>query len=221
MAKNAVRTKRKEAREDVSDHAPSEADVRLGQPRGVAPAGLGGVERLVGLEKLGITEVAQRAGISVGALSQIERGISSLRVRILWPLAAALGVEPHSLLADSHEDSDLYVVRSSARKEIPVRSEGIRKELLSPPGSVLTGLLVEVEPGGGTDASYSHAGHEFGLVKKGQVELTIDSVVYLLKAGDSFAFKSTLKHAFRNSGKERCEIVWINTTKSTETGNGE
>ena len=48
----------------------------------------------------------------------------------------------------------------------------------------------------------------------------IDSVVYRLKAGDSFAFKSTLKHAFRNSGTERCEIVWINTARPSEVGNG-
>lgn len=206
------RIKVSNANDEASEQAPSEADVRLGRRL-----------RALRLErKLGITEVAQRAGISVGALSQIERGISSLRVRVLWPLAAALGIEPHSLLADNQETAgDLYVVRNAGRKEVPVRSEGMRKELLSPPGSVLTGLLVHVEPGGGTGESYSHAGYEFGLVKKGQVELTIDSVVYLLKTGDSFAFKSTLKHSFRNRGKDRCEIVWINTTKATEIRNGD
>src|SRR4051812_35191667 len=49
--------------------------------------------------KLSLAEVAQRAGVSVGALSQIERGLTSLRVRMLWPLAAALEVEPHSLIS--------------------------------------------------------------------------------------------------------------------------
>jgi transcriptional regulator with XRE-family HTH domain len=211
-ATNVRRTKVKEAHEAASEQAPSDTDVRLGRRI-----------RALRLErKLGISDVAQRAGISVGALSQIERGLTSLRIRVLWPLAAALGVEPHSLLAaDEGKSSDLYVVRASRRKEIPVRSEGMRKELLSPPGSVLTGLLVHVEPGGGTGESYSHAGYEFGFVKKGQVELTIDAVVYLLKAGDSFAFKSTLKHSFRNGCKETCEIVWINTTKTTEIRYGE
>ncbi|MFT3732164.1 MAG: cupin domain-containing protein [Hyphomicrobium sp.] len=206
------RTKTTKAREDALDPSPSEADVRLGRRI-----------RALRLErKLGITEVAQRANISVGALSQIERGLTSLRIRVLWPLAAALGVEPHSLLADDEgKNGDLYVVRAASRKDVPVRSDGMRKELLSPPGSVLTGLLVHVEAGGGTGESYSHAGYEFGLVKKGQVELTIDSVVYLLKTGDSFAFKSTLKHSFRNGGKEKCEIVWINTTKATEIRHGE
>lgn len=200
-----------EAREEGFEQETSEADVRIGRRI-----------RALRLERnLGLADVARRAGVSVGALSQIERGISSLRVRVLWPLASALGVEPHSLLADNQEVAgDLYVVRASGRRHVPVRSEGIRKELLSPPGSVLTGLLVYVEPDGGTGDSYSHAGHEFGLVRKGQVELTIDSVVYLLKAGDSFAFKSKLKHAFRNRGKEQCEIVWINTAKPTEIRNG-
>lgn len=193
-----------EAQEEAPEQAPSEADVRLGRRI-----------RALRLERgMALADVAQQAGISVGALSQIERGISSLRVRVLWPLAAALGVEPHSLLADNGEKSgDLYVVRASGRRDVPVRSDGMRKQLLSPPGSVLTGLLVEVEPGGGTGDSYSHAGHEFGIVRKGEVELTIDGVVYLLKTGDSFAFKSTLKHSFRNRGKEACEIVWINMTK--------
>lgn len=206
------RTKTTEARDEFADQTPSETDIRLGRRL-----------RALRLErKLGIAEVAQHAGISVGALSQIERGLTSLRIRVLWPLASALGVEPHSLLSEDHgKSSDLYVVRASKRKEVPVRSEGMRKELLSPPGSILTGLLVHVDPGGGTGESYSHAGYEFGFVKKGQVELTIDCVVYLLKTGDSFAFKSTLKHSFRNSGKERCEIVWINTTKASEIRYGE
>jgi transcriptional regulator with XRE-family HTH domain len=189
----------------------SDADVRVGRRI-----------RALRLERnLALADVAQRAGISVGALSQIERGLTSLRVRVLWPLAGALGIEPHSLFADGADTaSDLYVVRAPDRRELPVHSEGMHKELLSPPGAVLTGLLVYVEPNGGTQAAYAHAGHEFGLVRAGEVELTVDSVVYRLKAGDSFAFKSTLKHAFRNPGTERCEIVWINTARPSEVGNG-
>jgi len=189
----------------------SDADLRVGRRL-----------RALRLERnLGLADVAQRAGVSVGALSQIERGLTSLRVRVLWPLAAALDVEPHSLLSDgANEASDLYVVRAGARKQVPVRTEGIRKELLSPPGATLTGLLVSVEPNGGTAEAYAHAGHEFGLVQRGEVELTIDTVVYRLKAGDSFAFKSTFLHAFRNAGPERCEILWVNTVKPSEVRNG-
>jgi uncharacterized cupin superfamily protein len=86
---------------------------------------------------------------------------------------------------------------------------------------VLTGLFVTVEAGAGTgEIPYSHAGHEFALVLTGELEIAIDTVVYRLKAGDSFAFKSTLPHAFRNPGSRACTLVWINTAKPSEVGNG-
>jgi len=188
-----------------------DADIRVGRR-----------VRALRLERnLSLAELAAKAGISIGALSQIERGMSSLRVRVIWPLAAALDIEPGALIADGGDTvNDLYCVRAGSRRSLPVRSEGIAKQLLSPPGAALTGLLVTVEPGGGTAEAYAHAGHEFGLVMSGEVELTIDDAKYVLKAGDSFAFKSTLVHAFRNSGTERCQIVWVNTTKPSEVRDG-
>lgn len=191
---------------------PEEADVRVGRRI-----------RAVRLERgLSIAEAARRAGISIGALSQIERGLSSLKVRVLWPLAAALEVEPHRLIDDGGDHaSDLYVVRQHNRRSVPVRSEGMAKALLSPPGSALTGLLVSVAPGAGTGPEpYAHPGHEFALVLTGEVEIVVDQLTYRLKAGDSFAFKSTLPHGFRNPGATPCEILWVNTAKPTEVGNG-
>jgi transcriptional regulator with XRE-family HTH domain len=188
-----------------------EADLRLGRR----------IRALRLDRKISLAELAQRASVSVGALSQIERGLSSLKVRVLWPLAAALEVTPHSLLSDGEASaSDLYCVRAAARRTVPVHSEGIRKELLSPPAATLTGLLVEVEPGGGSAGSYAHPGHEFGLVLEGAIDLTIETLVYRLQAGDSFAFKSTLAHAFHNGGSTRCRILWVNTAKLAEARHG-
>lgn len=188
-----------------------EADVRIGRR-----------VRALRLEKnLSLADLAAKAGISIGALSQIERGMSSLRVRVIWPLAAALDIEPSALIADGSEPvNDLYCVRANSRRPLPVHSEGITKDLLSPPGATLTGMVVTVEPGGGTEA-YAHSGHEFGVVTSGEAELVVDSTRYLLKTGDSFAFKSTLLHSFRNPSAERCKILWVNTTKPSEARDGD
>lgn len=196
---------------DEEARAHSEADRRVGRRL-----------RALRLQRnMGLADVAQRAGVSIGALSQIERGLTSLRVRVLWPLAAALEVEPHSLLTeDGAGENDLYIVRSGNRRDVPVWSEGVRKELLSPPGAALTGLLVHVEPGCGAREAYAHAGHEFGIVQTGELELTVDDVTYRLKTGDSFAFKSTLSHTFRNPGSEPCSILWVNAVKPSEVRNG-
>ncbi|WP_409526946.1 cupin domain-containing protein [Rhizobium sp. G21] len=178
--------------------------------------------RALRLERnMSLTELAARTGISIGALSQIERGLSSLRVKVIWPLAAALSVEPGALIGEGTDNAnDLYCVRSQSRRPLPVHSEGIAKWLLSPPGSQLTGMLVTVEPGGGTAEAYAHSGHEFGYVLTGDVELEIDGGTYQLKQGDSFAFKSTLMHAFTNHGAVSAEILWVNTNKPPEADNG-
>jgi transcriptional regulator with XRE-family HTH domain len=180
-----------------------EADLRLGRK-----------VRSLRLERnLSLAELSSKSGMSLGALSQIERGLSSLRVKVLWQLAAALEVDPAALIVDSDNDSnDLFCVRASKRRRLPVQSEGIAKHLLSPPGAVLSGMMVTIEPGGGT-TTYAHAGHEFGIVTSGEVELVIDSMPYVLRTGDSFAFKSTLLHSFRNDGATPATIVWVNTQK--------
>lgn len=174
--------------------------------------------RALRLERsLSLSDLASRTGISIGALSQIERGLSSLRVKVIWPLAAALGVEPSALISDgSDASSDLYCVRAHLRRPLPVHSEGIAKVLLSPPGATLTGMIVAVEPGGGTAEAYAHFGHEFGFVLSGEIDLSIDGTTYALKQGDSFAFKSTLLHSFTNNSRVRGEILWVNTTKPSE-----
>lgn len=164
---------------------------------------------------LSLAEVAGRAGVSVGALSQIERGVSSLRVRTIWPLAEVLGVDPSLLIDGDPDGNDIYCVRAGNRRDLSVRSEGVQKSLLSPPGAVLNGMIVSIDPGGGTAEAYAHAGHEFGLVLRGAALLVIDGTTYHLREGDSFAFRSTLLHSFRNEGEEVCEIVWVNATRPT------
>jgi transcriptional regulator with XRE-family HTH domain len=194
---------------------------RNGKQAAAADLRVGRRVRALRLERgMSLADLAARAGVSIGALSQIERGISSLRVRVIWPLAAALDIDPSALVADSDgEVTDLYVVRVGSRRSLPVHTEGIGKDLLSPPGAALTGMMVVVRPGGGTAGAYSHSGHEFGLVLSGETELTVDTAVYQLRAGDSFAFKSTLPHSFRNPGEIDCVIVWVNTTKPSEVRN--
>ena len=197
--------------DDTTEKAKDDADIRVGRR-----------VRALRLERnLSLAELAAKAGVSIGALSQIERGLSSLRVKVIWPLAAALDIEPSALITDGNDaGNDLYCVRADKRRQIPVKSEGIAKALLSPPGATLTGLLVTVEADGGTAEAYAHIGHEFGYVLSGEVELVVDSTKYVLKSGDSFAFKSTLLHAFRNPGTEPCEILWVNTTKPSEVRDG-
>ncbi|WP_245488993.1 helix-turn-helix transcriptional regulator, partial [Mesorhizobium sp. M7D.F.Ca.US.004.03.1.1] len=76
--------------DEAAEKPKDDADIRVGRR-----------VRALRLERnLSLADLAAKAGVSIGALSQIERGMSSLRVKVIWPLAAALDIGPSALIAD-------------------------------------------------------------------------------------------------------------------------
>jgi len=124
MARNDAATQMAEAADARGGSEINHPDVRVGRR----------VRALRLARRMSLADLAAKASISIGALSQIERGMSSLRVRVIWPLAAALDVDPAALIVDDAQSaSDLYCVRANQRRSLPVRTEGISKQLLCRP----------------------------------------------------------------------------------------
>jgi uncharacterized cupin superfamily protein len=69
-----------------------------------------------------------------------------------------------------------------------------------------------VEPGGGSQGSYHHEGEETVYVLAGEVEFWLNEVErHTVRAGDCLTFPSTLAHRWRNSGRGRLAMLWVNT----------
>jgi transcriptional regulator with XRE-family HTH domain len=166
---------------------------------------------------MSLEEVAARTDLSIGFLSQIERGLSSPSLRVLATLADVLGVGIAGLFGakeSSKTASDAIVTREVKRAKLNLWRTGISKQLLSPAGSDgrLNLFLVHMEPGGSTgDESYSHDGEEAGLVLSGKMKLTVDAESWTLKQGDSFRFASRRPHRFSNpSDDAKAVVLWVN-----------
>jgi transcriptional regulator with XRE-family HTH domain len=161
-------------------------------------------------------EVALRANLSIGLVSQIERGLSSASVRVLARLADALDVGIGELFAatGSQDDGEPRIVaRANERKLIDMKATGAVKHLLTPftLSPRLDIFLVELAPGGKSgDEDYVHEGEEAGLVLEGGLELFVDSRRYVLGAGDSFRFESRRPHRFANAGHQPTKAIWVN-----------
>lgn len=175
------------------------------------------IRRLRHERALSLEGVAARTGLSVGFLSQIERGLSSPSLRVLATLADVLGVGIAALFgtkSDGDARADGIITRVPERAELKLWRTGISKQLLSPPGSDgrLNLFVVHMEPGGNTgDELYTHDGEEAGLVLEGEMTLTVDSESWTLKAGDSFRFASRRPHRFGNpSTKGKTVVLWVN-----------
>jgi transcriptional regulator with XRE-family HTH domain len=166
--------------------------------------------------RLSLDVIASRTGLSIGFLSQIERGLSSPSLRVLATLADVLGVGIAALF-DAKETTDAasaVVTREHQRAELRLWRTGVSKQLLSPAGSQnsLNLFLVHIEAGGNTgDELYTHDGEEAGLVLQGEMMLTVDAETWALKAGDSFRFASRRPHRFSNpSDAAKSIVLWVN-----------
>jgi transcriptional regulator with XRE-family HTH domain len=166
---------------------------------------------------LSLETVASRSELSVGFLSQIERGLSSPSLRVLATLADVFGVGIAALFGNrsaDHGASHGVIIRAAERAELKLWRSGISKQLLNPTGSdgKLNLFLVHLEPGGSTgDELYTHDGEEAGLVLEGEMTLTVDDETWRLKTGDSFRFASRRPHRFGNPAKRgKAVVLWVN-----------
>ncbi len=166
--------------------------------------------------EMSLTDLAASTGLSIGNISQIERGVSSPSVRSLKKLGEALQVA----VGDLFQETDLppakemtYIVRRKTRPLLNLADTGVQKELLTPttPGA-LQMLLVTIQPGGSSGPEhYTHRGEEAGLVLGGTLELWIEDDRFILKDGDTFRFKSTQPHRFGNAGAKTATVLWVTT----------
>jgi transcriptional regulator with XRE-family HTH domain len=172
---------------------------------------------------MSLEAVAALTELSIGFLSQIERGLSSPSLRVLATLADVLGVGIAGLFGAKENDAaapNAIVTRERQRAELNLWRTGISKQLLSPAGSEgrLNLFLVHMEPGGSTgDELYTHDGEEAGLVIEGEMKLSVDAESWTLKHGDSFRFASRRPHRFSNpSSDSKAVVLWVNCVSAAE-----
>ncbi len=159
-----------------------------------------------------LAELARASNLSVGHLSQIERGVSSPSVKSLHAISRALDVTISWFFLPADPASAYerdYIVRHRQRRALSFNG-GVKDSLLSPNLSRgLELILCELPPGAesGTEP-YAHRGEETGLVIEGTLEIWVGERHFILEAGDSFAFSSEEAHRSRNPGTSTTRVVW-------------
>lgn len=187
-----------------------------GAPAGFDPEAAIGeqLRELRQIKSLTLREVAEKAGISVSYLSQIERNQSRLPIGVLKKLSDALGVHMNWFFqGQAHGDpaeSDI-VVRAGKRRRMSFTGLGISEELLSPNLSGPLELLLSTIAPGADSEDYSHDGAEAGFVLSGTLNLWVSGRQFQLHEGDSFSFKSAQTHRCANPGAVPTRVLWVIT----------
>lgn len=165
---------------------------------------------------MSLKELSEASGLSIGLLSQVERGLSSPSVRTLSLISTELGVTPSWFFGHSEAQQESSIVLRKAQRQSVDYAEGITKQILTHVGMPgLELLLVQMDGHASSgDDFYSHPGEEAGYVLTGSLRLYVQDDVFLLREGDTFKFKSTIPHRFENPGKSESQVLWILTAPS-------
>ena len=104
-----------------------------------------------------------------------------------------------------------HVQRADSRTSIDLES-GVRWERLTArPDHEVDFLNVVYDVGGSSSHGgqfIRHSGREYGLLLSGTLEVTVGFDTFVLGAGDSISFDSTVPHLLRNVGDEPARAVW-------------
>src|SRR5512143_3631189 len=120
---------------------------------------------------LGLAEVAEAVGVSVGFLSALERSLMTAAVGTLRKLARFYRTNILDFFDPTETNTRL--VQPSKRKVL-VAGPGVRMELLAWGNTVMEPHLFRIAPEAGSGESYAHAGEEFIYVLRGELEISID-----------------------------------------------
>lgn len=161
---------------------------------------------------LGLTmqTVADAAGLSVGFISQVERGITSPSLASLASLADVLQTDITSFLQTPPTSGQ--TTHEVSRLAYSVNGADVSYERLSTtfPGSKVHSVIVH-EPPGHRVEPISHYGEEMFYIIDGEITVEIEGEIEILTKGDSIHFDSRRVHSTWNHSTTSASILWCGT----------
>jgi transcriptional regulator with XRE-family HTH domain len=159
-----------------------------------------------------LQQVATESSLTVGFISQIERGISTPSLASLYNVAKALETSVDHFVSKAPARNHSVVSHSGQRQTYKVGGTARFYEFLERgfPEAKLNACLSHV-PSGHLTEMMSHDGEEFVYLVSGSMRYEVDGVTYLLGAGDTLHFDSHKPHRGENIGADTAIELWVGT----------
>ena len=169
------------------------------------------LKRLRMINSLTQEELASRADLTKGYISQLENDATSPSIATLKDILDVFGVSMQEFFSEITDEDIVY--GRDARVQATDDEDKIKVELLVPGAQnrELDPVLVTLEPGAEMEEQPFHEGEEFGFVLLGKVQLRLDDRLYTVKKDECFYFSSDKKHSVKNIGRGPAKILWVVT----------
>ena len=157
-------------------------------------------------------ELADRAELSKGFISQLERDLTSPSIATLMDILQCLGTSIGEFFNETPEEQIVFGKTDYFEKhDLELKNE-IKWIIPNAQKNMMEPILLTLEPGGETYPDNPHEGEEFGYVLQGNIYIHIGSKTYKAKKGESFYFVSDKKHYL--SSKAGAVLIWVSSPPS-------
>ncbi len=153
-------------------------------------------------------ELANRAGLSKGFISQLENDQTSIQIDSLADILEALGVGLSEFFSDSEEERPVF----SPSDRVLIEGTGASGFELLVPGStnsMMDPILIRLDPGQSLEKRDPHPGEQFGYVFQGTATLDLDGKSYSVPRSHCFYFTSDREHQISNNGGRPLSLLWV------------
>ncbi|MBU2983438.1 XRE family transcriptional regulator [Lentibacter algarum] len=172
---------------------------------------------------LTLQQLSAASGVSVGYLSQLERGNATPTLGTLSQIAQALKVEADYFVRTPRAVDSL--TRGDKRPQFAVSGSSIAYEQIGAErtGHELTSYVMNVPPGYESEV-VTHVGEEIIYILEGEISQMVGEREYLMGPGDSLHYLGTTPHCWSNKTERLARVLWVGRMqydKSAEIGQQE
>ena len=157
-------------------------------------------------------ELADRAELTKGFISQVERNLTSPSIATLMDILQCLGTTIGEFFNEETEEQVVFSRKDYFEKTDTELHNQIQWIIPNAQKNEMEPILLTLQAGGSTYPDNPHEGEEFGYVLKGSVNLHIGSKKYTAKSGESFYYRAAKQHFLES--KNGAVVLWISTPPS-------
>lgn len=174
-------------------------------------------------QNLTLAQVAERSGVSIGTLSKVERGMTSLGYDRFSQLADSLQIDIGELFAEGARIQDDLVIKASEGQVVRHVTDNYDLEMMFSEvyGKTMVPVLCTLRADNPQDLStyIRHKGQEFVHVLSGQVVLLFERHPPLtLNTGESAYFDSAQGHLYTAGGQQDARVIVVCAGPDEATG---
>ena len=137
-------------------------------------------------------ELADRAELTKGFISQVERNLTSPSIATLE------GTDLKNFFEDDEDNQIVFSKEDYFEKEDKELKNMIQWIVPNAQKNLMEPIMVTLEAGGSTYPDNPHEGEEFGYVLSGTIKVVLGSKTYKVKKGETFYYEAKYKHYLKS-----------------------